>query len=148
MSFTYFTLQLRKNHFFVQEKWNIQNIFPCMWPWLYSKLRYNCIQRCWKSMIWVHVIVCVTWTVYLNHTNTTLTDSTGLPPSMPIADQCQSKFWHWSQCRSMIGTERHWALIEGVLIVELVEEFTGLWHACIKMVKKDWTGHWVPIVWM
>ncbi len=27
---------------------------------------------------------------------------TGLPQSMPDVDQCQSKFWHWSQCRSIL----------------------------------------------
>ncbi len=66
---------------------------------------------------------------------------TGLPRSMPNADQCRSKFWHWSQCRSidrhwsaligndrhwetfrinamiLIGIDRHWALTGGVLIV-------------------------------
>ncbi len=58
---------------------------------------------------------------------------------MPInTDQCWSKFWHWSQCRSippnsshweefwinsviiiiiLIAIDRHWALIEGVLII-------------------------------
>ncbi len=46
-------------------------------------------------------------------------DVSGLPRSMPNADQCRSKSWHWSQCRSipinadqfrsilLIGIERH-----------------------------------------
>ncbi len=47
---------------------------------------------------------------------------TFLPRSMPNADQCRSKSWHWSElplnadhCRSIPIIDWHWALIEGVL---------------------------------
>ncbi len=52
-------------------------------------------------------------------------------------DQCRSKFWHWSQCRSvpinsdweefwinariLIDMDRHWALIEGVLLLQKLQ---------------------------
>ncbi len=46
---------------------------------------------------------------------------TGLPLSMPNADKCRSKFWHWSQCRSipidssqLIGIDRHWSAMIGI----------------------------------
>ncbi len=74
---------------------------------------------------------------------------TGLPRSMPNAinaNQCWSKFWHWSQCRSipinadqcrsMIGIERHfgsmpwfWSALIGI----------GHWsdESCIQ----DWSWH-------
>ncbi len=36
---------------------------------------------------------------------------TGLPRSMPNADQCPSKFWHWSQCRSIpINGNQFWSI--------------------------------------
>ena len=41
----------------------------------------------------------------------------GLPRSMPNADQCRSKFWHWSQCRlrdisdQCHDFDRHWSAL-------------------------------------
>ncbi len=63
--------------------------------------------------------------------------SSGLPRSMPNADQCRSQSWHWSEmslnadhCRNwsaLIGIDRHW---------DQCQDFDRHWSALIGI------GHW------
>ncbi len=71
----------------------------------------------------------------------------GLPGSMANADQCQSKFWHWSEYRSMsinadqcqikqIGIDHHWEAF-------WINQCHDYWHwsALIDV------GHWLRESW-
>ena len=75
---------------------------------------------------------------------------------MPNADQCRSKFWHWSQCRSIpINADqflsmpiRHWSTL--ICIERNWSEFIGIdrqWSALRDISDQcyDFDRHWALI---
>ncbi len=67
------------------------------------------------------------------------TTCTRLPRSMPNADQCRPKFWHWSQCWSIpIGIDRHWEELIGN-----DRHWEALWINAMILIAID--RHWAPI---
>ena len=72
-------------------------------------------------------------------------DITGLPLSMPNANQCRSKFWHWSQCRSMsINSDQSQSFNQCQSIDRQWSALIGIdwhWSALIRI------GHWLRESW-
>ena len=66
-------------------------------------------QICYKEFYNIEVKVRTASLWFWDHVTSSLislslrghNNKTGLPWSMPNADQCRSKLWHWSQCRSI-----------------------------------------------